>query len=120
MPTLCAACGILGAGFGSRRRARGEAADAPSKLEQGLTALEASDYDLAEKSLRAVPQGKDRGAAIVGIARVELATGRYAEATKTAAGAEADRAVRAEATRFAAKLSRVRARSAKQSRCSSR
>jgi len=86
---------VLASVLGGARR--GEAADAPSKLEQGLTALEASDYDLAEKSLRAVPQGKDRGAAIVGIARVELATGRYAEATKTAAGAEAERAVRADA-----------------------
>jgi tetratricopeptide (TPR) repeat protein len=76
---------------------RVRAADAPSKLEQGLAALEASDYDAAEKTLKSIPPGKDRGAALLGIARVELATGRYAEATKTAASAEAERAVRADA-----------------------
>jgi len=76
---------------------RSQAADEPSKLEQGLAALEASNYDLAEKSLKAAAQGKDRGAALVGMARVELATGRYAEATKTAASAEADRGVRSDA-----------------------
>jgi tetratricopeptide (TPR) repeat protein len=76
---------------------RARAADSPSKLEQGLAALEASDYEAAEKSLKSVPAGKDRGAALLGIARVELATGRYAEATKTAASAENERAVRADA-----------------------
>src|SRR5258708_37537092 len=86
----CVTCAVSGAG-------RLEAADALSKLDQGLAALEASDYDLAEKNLKAVPPGKDRGAALLGIARVELATGRYAEATKTAASAEAERTVRADA-----------------------
>jgi tetratricopeptide (TPR) repeat protein len=81
----------LGAG------ARARAADSPSKLEQGLNALEASDYDAAEKSLKSVAAGKDKGAALLGIARVELATGRYAEATRTAASAETERAVRADA-----------------------
>jgi tetratricopeptide (TPR) repeat protein len=91
---LCLAAGVAGTLCVAGRL---EAADTPSKLEQGLAALEASDYDLAEKSLKAVPQGKDRGAALLGLARVELATGRYAEATKTAASAEAERAVRTDA-----------------------
>jgi tetratricopeptide (TPR) repeat protein len=72
-------------------------ADAPSKLEQGLTELEASTYDQAEKDLRAAAQGQKRGAALVGVARVQLATGKYAEAVKTAASALTDRSSQAEA-----------------------
>jgi len=72
-------------------------ADAPSTLEQGLTELEASSYDQAEKDLRSASQGPKRGAALVGVARVQLATGRYADAVKTAASASTDRSSKAEA-----------------------
>src|SRR5262245_4236874 len=72
-------------------------ADAPSTLEQGLTELEASSYDQAEKDLRSAAQGPKRGAALVGVARVQLATGRYADAVKTAASASTDRSSKAEA-----------------------
>jgi tetratricopeptide (TPR) repeat protein len=76
---------------------KAQAADGAAPLEKGLGALEASDYDLAEKTLKAIVAGKDRGAALVGVARVELATGRYAEAAKTASSAESERAVHADA-----------------------
>ena len=75
------------------------AADASSKLEQGLSLLEASDYDAAEKALKtAQAQASLRGAARVGLAKAELATGKYAEAAKTAASAQADRSTQAEAS----------------------
>jgi len=75
------------------------AADAASKLEQGLSLLEASDYDAAEKALKtAQAQASLRGAARVGLAKAELATGKYAEAAKTAASAQADRSTQAEAS----------------------
>jgi tetratricopeptide (TPR) repeat protein len=70
----------------------------PSKLEQGLAALDASDYDKAEKDLRASLQGPKRADALVGLARVELATGRYAEAQRSAVSAQTDPSVQAEAT----------------------
>jgi tetratricopeptide (TPR) repeat protein len=73
------------------------AADSTSKLEAGLAALEASDYETAEKNLKAAAQGKDRGAALVAVARVDLATGRYAEAAQTATAAESDRGARSAA-----------------------
>ncbi|HEX9297227.1 MAG TPA: tetratricopeptide repeat protein, partial [Polyangiaceae bacterium] len=78
--------------------ARGFAANPPAgKLETGLAALEASDYESAEKELKAAAQGSSRGAALVGLARVQLATGRYAEAQKTAKSAEGDRSAQADA-----------------------
>jgi tetratricopeptide (TPR) repeat protein len=77
-------------------------ADAPSRLEQGLAALDASDYEKAEKDLRAAAQGQQRGAALTGLAKVELATGRYAESVKTASSAQGDRSVQAEAASVAA------------------
>ncbi|HKQ70932.1 MAG TPA: tetratricopeptide repeat protein, partial [Polyangiaceae bacterium] len=72
-------------------------AQAPSKLEAGLAMLESSDYEAAEKSLKSLTQGATRGPALLGLSRVELATGRYAEAAKTAASAQSDRAVRSDA-----------------------
>jgi tetratricopeptide (TPR) repeat protein len=73
---------------------------ASTPVETGLTALESSDYEAAEKQLRAAAQGGgggQRSAALIGLARVELATGRYAEAAKSAASAAAERAARSEA-----------------------
>ena len=73
------------------------AADPPSKLASGLLALESSDYTQAEQDLKAALREGARGGALLGLSRVELSTGRYAEAVKTAASAESDRAVAADA-----------------------
>src|SRR5499427_7057287 len=85
---LAASCTVLAPSF---------AAESASKLETGLAALEASDYPTAEKELRVAAKGKDMGAALVGLAKVALATGRYAEAAKTAAAAESNRLTRSDA-----------------------
>lgn len=70
----------------------------PTKLEQGLTALDASDYDKAEKDLRESAKGPKRGAALLGLAKVQLATGKYADAHASAGSAQkAEPAVAAEA-----------------------
>jgi len=72
----------------------------PAPLEAGLSALESSDYEAAEKHLKAATQAgsaANRSAALVGLSRVQLATGRYAEAAKTAASAEAEKGARPEA-----------------------
>jgi cellulose synthase operon protein C len=54
-------------------------------LSGGLEALEASEYDSAERELKkAASNAGEKGRALVGLARVELATGRYADAIKTA------------------------------------
>jgi tetratricopeptide (TPR) repeat protein len=71
----------------------------PSLVEAGVQALESSDYEKAEKHFKAATQtgtAANRSAGFVGLARVQLATGRYAEAAKSA-GASSDRAARAEA-----------------------
>jgi tetratricopeptide (TPR) repeat protein len=80
-------------------KVRAEGAAPP--LEAGLSALESSEYETAEKHLKAASQGgsaANRSAALIGLARIQLATGRYAEAAKSAAGAEADKGARPEAT----------------------
>src|SRR5258705_3757613 len=70
----------------------------PTKLEQGLAAFEASDYDKAEKDLKEAAKGPKRGAALLGLAKVQLATGKYADAHGSAASAQkADPAVAADA-----------------------
>jgi tetratricopeptide (TPR) repeat protein len=75
----------------------------PTKLEQGLLALDASDYDKAEKDLREAVKGPKRGAAQLGLAKVQLATGKYADAHASAASAQkADPALGAEAASVAA------------------
>src|SRR5690349_14116967 len=69
-------------------------------LEAGQKALESSDYETAERQLKSATPGGNapgRSAAFIGLARVQLATGRYAEAAKTAAQAESDKGARAEA-----------------------
>src|SRR6476661_3737739 len=79
-------------------RARADGAAPP--IEAGLTALEASDYEAAEKHFKAASQtgsATNRNAALIGLARVQLATGRYAEAAKSAASAEGDKGARPEA-----------------------
>ena len=76
------------------------AADPGSPLDAGRTALESSDYEVAERQLKTASQSgaaAQRSAAVIALARVQLATGRYAEAAKTAAGAEGERAARPEA-----------------------
>lgn len=66
------------------------AEDAPAKppprvgLAGGLAALAASEYATALTELKKAATGKDKGAALVGVARVELETGAYAEAVTTA------------------------------------
>lgn len=71
---------------------------ARSKLDSALAALEASDYGAAERDFAAALRGPARGAALLGRARVELATGRYAEAARSAYEAtQADRTVALEA-----------------------
>jgi tetratricopeptide (TPR) repeat protein len=82
--------------------ARGVRADGPSKLDEALAAYNASDYDKAEKELKPLTQGRQRGPALVGIAKVELATGRYADAVRSATAAQSDRAVAPEAASVAA------------------
>src|SRR5258708_548769 len=82
--------------------ARRAAAESPTDVDQGLAALEASDYEKAEADLRAAARGPKRAAATVGLARVQLATGRYSEAAKTAAAAQNDRSVEAAAATVAA------------------
>jgi tetratricopeptide (TPR) repeat protein len=68
-------------------------------LQGGLDALEASEYATAEAELTKASQTPaDKGKALVGLARVALATGRYAEAVKRADEAmRADKAVKANA-----------------------
>jgi tetratricopeptide (TPR) repeat protein len=80
--------------------ASSRAAGAATPLENGLHALESSDYATAENQLRTASQAgsaANRSSALIGLARVELATGRYPEAAKSAASAAADRGARAEA-----------------------
>jgi tetratricopeptide (TPR) repeat protein len=75
----------------------------PTKLEQGIAALDASDYDKAEKDLREAAKGPKRGAALLGLAKVQLATGKYADAHGSAAAAQkADPALTGEAASVAA------------------
>ena len=79
----------------------GAQADVTSPLETGLSAFESSDYETAEKQLKTAAQtgnATQRSAAQIGLARVQLATGRYAEAAKSAASAESDKGARSEAT----------------------
>jgi tetratricopeptide (TPR) repeat protein len=86
-------------------RAKPNAAPPPPKppprvgLQGGLDALEASEYAAAEAELtKAAQTPADKGKALVGLARVALATGRYADAVKRAdEAARADRAQRANA-----------------------
>jgi tetratricopeptide (TPR) repeat protein len=67
-------------------------AAAPTALDDGRRDLAASDYAGAEKAFSAVRAGPGRGAALLGLARVELATGRYREAAESARkAAEIDR-----------------------------
>lgn len=71
----------------------------PSAAEAGTTALETSDYETAEKHFKSAAQtgnAANKSAALIGLAKVQLATGRYAEAAKSAASAT-DRAARPEA-----------------------
>lgn len=82
-----------------------------SKLDAGLAALRTTDWAAAERDLTAAASGRDRGAALLGLARVDLGTGRYAEAAAHAEKAAADAkvrldavAVRAEALRRLGKL----------------
>lgn len=56
------------------------------RLQAGLTHLEASRYRQAEASFRPLLDGQERGRAQLGLARVQLATGRYAEVEKTLLG----------------------------------
>jgi len=80
--------------------ARVRAEGAGASLEAGLNALESSDYEAAEKQLKAATQAgsaANRSAALIGLSRVQLATGRYAEAAKSAANAEAEKGARPEA-----------------------
>ncbi len=64
--------------------------DAPAKpqprvgLDGGLAALDASEYATARVELKKAAIGKDKGRALVGLARIELETGAYDEAVKTA------------------------------------
>jgi cellulose synthase operon protein C len=70
----------------------------PAKLDAAVAALEASDYATAERDFSASAVGPGRGAALLGLARVQLATGRYGEAARSSAGAaQADRNVAIEA-----------------------
>jgi cellulose synthase operon protein C len=79
--------------------ASSRAASAATPLENGLNALESSDYATAENQLRTASQAgaANRSSALIGLARVELATGRYAEAAKSAASAAVEKGARAEA-----------------------
>ena len=64
--------------------------DAPAKppprtgLDGGLAALDASEYQTALTELKKAATGKDKGRALVGVARALLETGAYADAAKTA------------------------------------
>jgi tetratricopeptide (TPR) repeat protein len=85
---------VIAAATGLARSAGAE----PTKLEQGLAALDASDYDKAEKDLKEAAKGPKRGAALLGLAKVQLATGKYADAHGSAASAQkTDPAVAADA-----------------------
>ncbi|HEU4537205.1 MAG TPA: tetratricopeptide repeat protein, partial [Polyangiaceae bacterium] len=74
-------------------------------LQGGLDALEASEYATAEAELtKAAQTPAEKGRALVGLARVALATGRYAEAIKRAdEAARADKAAKPEAALAKAK-----------------
>jgi tetratricopeptide (TPR) repeat protein len=60
---------------------------AASRLSAGLEALEQSDYEAARRELAAASNGSDRGPALIGLAKLELATGHPGKAAKTAASA---------------------------------
>jgi cellulose synthase operon protein C len=89
-----------------------DAQDAPAKrpprvgLSGGLEAIDASDYATAEAELtKASKNASERGAALAGLARVMLETGRLAEAIKLA-----DEASRAgKASKIAAAPTKARA-----------
>lgn len=53
-------------------------------LRGGLEALEKSDWAAAERELTAASKGADRGAALLGLARMHLTLGKYKEAVESA------------------------------------
>jgi cellulose synthase operon protein C len=94
------------------------AAHSPSdRLKSAHAALDASQYQEAERLFRAAAAGAGKGEALVGLARTQLVTGRYDEAVATArkargAGAAAKREaawVEAEALRRQGKLDEAEA-----------
>ncbi len=72
------------------------AAGASTPFASGLAALRTSDYAKAEAELQKV-QGNEKAAALVGLARVALETGRHAEAITRAKQAEQTATMRAAA-----------------------
>ncbi len=56
----------------------------PARADAGAAALAKGDYPAAEKAFTARAKGPRAGAALLGLARVQLATGRYAQAAATA------------------------------------
>ena len=87
------------------------------KLAAGIEALEGTRYSEAEPLLKGAAVGKQRGDALVALARLQLETGRYDDALKTAQqadgikGAKLDSAwIGAEALRRQGKLAEAEAR----------
>jgi cellulose synthase operon protein C len=62
-------------------------AAAPTGLAAAQQALATGRYEDAERGFRALLDGQNRGAALLGLARVQLQTGRYEEAEQSAASA---------------------------------
>lgn len=68
-------------------------------MQGGLDALEASEYASAERELtKAATNAAEKGPALLGLARVQLLTGRYVDAVKTAdQAANADKKIKPDA-----------------------
>lgn len=77
-----------------------------ARLDQGVAALAASEYADAEAHFRAALGGATRGRALLGLAEVQLMTGRYDDAHKTAVQALAVKDARAEAGHLGAEALR--------------
>ncbi len=77
-----------------------------SRLESGIKALAKSEYKEAEAHLRAAAVGATRGRALLGLAELQLVTGRYEDAHTTSVQALALKDARAEAGYFGAEALR--------------
>lgn len=84
-------------GFSLFALAAGAQANPPDKLREAGDALAGGRYGDAEQGFRALLSGPSRGEALLGLGSVQLATGRYDEAERSAATAAEQHALQARA-----------------------
>lgn len=69
---------------GDRVREDGLDAAAANEMAEAIAALKRGQYALAERAFVGLARGPNRGEALLGLARVQLRTGRYRQAKETA------------------------------------